>query len=88
VSNDAIIVADFTKIDYAFALLGMPPGIISFERGLEEQLLRLAVHEVVAAQRMASEEDKASSLQALLCWVLYAGMRMQRNHSQAQAQVC
>lgn len=82
-SQDTIHAPEFSGADYAHALLQMPSGNICFERGLELQLLRLAVQEVVSSGQMSSREDKVFSLQALLCWVLFAGIEMQRNHSMA-----
>ncbi len=87
-NQDIIRVAEFSAADYAHALLQMPSGNVSFERGLEDQLLRLAVHEVVASKNISSREDKVFSLQALLAWVLYVGMQMQRNHSVGQEKAC
>ncbi|GEM_PF-3647898 len=77
-NENVLPVAEFSTADYAHALLQMPAGNVSFERGLEDQLLRLAVHEVVASNKIYSREDRVLSLQALLCWVLYLGMQMQR----------
>jgi hypothetical protein len=85
---DVIRVPEFSVTDYAHALLGMPSGNISFEEGIEDQLLRLAVHQVFSNDKIGSQEDQVFSLQALLCWVMYAGMQMQKNHSIGQGQVC
>ena len=85
---NVIRVSEFSIADYAHALLGMAAGDVCFEAGIEDQLLRLAVHQVCAGSTIHSQEDQVFSLHALLCWVLYAGMRMQKNHSVGQGQVC
>jgi len=66
----------------------MPAGNVSFDRSLEDQLLRLAVHEVVASKKIPTREDRVFSLQALLCWVLYLGMQMERNYSMGREKTC
>ena len=86
--QEIIPVAEFSAADYAHALLQIPAGSVSFDSGLEDQLLRLAVHEVVASSKIGSREDRVFSLQALLCWVLYIGMEMQRNHSLGVEKAC
>ncbi len=87
-NQDLIFVPEFSAADYAHALLQLPAGNVSFGRDLEDQLLRLAVHEIVASNMIKSREERVFSLQALLCWVLYLGMEMQRNHSVGRDRAC
>jgi hypothetical protein len=87
-SLKTIPVAEFSEADYAHAVLQMLPGCVCFERGLELQLLRLAVHEVLASDKASTQEDRVFSLKALLGWILFAGIEMQRNHSLAQEKAC
>jgi hypothetical protein len=88
VNRCVISALEFSRADYAHALLQMPAGNVSFERSLEEQLLRLAVHEIVASNKIYSREERVFRLQALLCWVLYLGMQMQKNHSVGREKAC
>jgi len=87
-NHEIIPIPEFSLADYAHAVLQMPAGNVCFERSLEDQLLMLAVHEIVASNKIELKEDKAFSLQALLCWVLYIGVQMQRDHSLGQEKAC